>query len=200
MQFRKSTCYYSTTVSVHVFRWPKKYPIVIQCSRLWEIHTMPKQNKIPPRALWDYLIYFPPLNSFCTFMYCNIWPYVLWQLDFQIQKRIFSMETIWRNTVSIFIHMEGLECWIRSGYFLGHVKIFTNSVLHIRIGSHQKVLPIVKSLGSFFSHSFLICGYIVSLIKPKDWWSEKDIASFLLLYYCCQIHIQGGKLNWIIRI
>ena len=23
------------------------------------------------------LEYFPPLNSFCTFMYCDLWPYVL---------------------------------------------------------------------------------------------------------------------------
>ena len=39
------------------------------------------------------------LNSFRTFMYCDFWPYVLWSLDFQIQKRIVSAETIWGNTV-----------------------------------------------------------------------------------------------------
>ena len=33
-------------------------------------------------------------------MYCDLWPYVLWPLDFQIQKRIVSAETIWGNTVS----------------------------------------------------------------------------------------------------
>ena len=32
-------------------------------------------------------------------MYCDLWPYVLWPLDFQIQKRIVSAETIWGNTV-----------------------------------------------------------------------------------------------------
>ena len=32
-------------------------------------------------------------------MYCDLWPYVLWPLDFQIQKRIVSAETIWENTV-----------------------------------------------------------------------------------------------------
>ena len=32
-------------------------------------------------------------------MYCDLWPYVLWPLDFQIQKRILSAETIWGNTV-----------------------------------------------------------------------------------------------------
>ena len=32
-------------------------------------------------------------------MYCDIWPYVLWPLDFQIQKRIVAAETIWGNTV-----------------------------------------------------------------------------------------------------
>ena len=42
---------------------------------------------------------FPPLNSFRTFMYFDLWPYVLWPLDFQIQKRIVSSETMWGNTV-----------------------------------------------------------------------------------------------------
>ena len=48
--------------------------------------------------------YFPPLNSFCTFIYCDLWPYVLWPLDFQIKKRMVSAETIWGNTV--FFHKE----------------------------------------------------------------------------------------------
>ena len=39
---------------------------------------------------------------FYFFMYCDLWPYVLWPLDFQIQKRIVSAETIWGNTVYIF--------------------------------------------------------------------------------------------------
>ena len=34
-------------------------------------------------------------------MYFDLWPYVLWPLDFQIQKRIVSAETIWGNTVYI---------------------------------------------------------------------------------------------------
>ena len=38
--------------------------------------------------------------SFLPFMYCDLWPYVLWPLDFQIQKRIVSAEYIWGNTVS----------------------------------------------------------------------------------------------------
>ena len=42
---------------------------------------------------------FRPLNSFLTFMYCDLWPYVLCPLDFQVQKRIVSAETIWENTV-----------------------------------------------------------------------------------------------------
>ena len=50
------------------------------------------------------LVWFPPLNSFRTFMYCDLWPYVLWPLDFQIQKIIVSAETIWGNTV----------CWFHS--------------------------------------------------------------------------------------
>jgi hypothetical protein len=40
------------------------------------------------------LEYFPPLNTFPTFMYCDFWPYELWPLDFQVQKRIVSAETI----------------------------------------------------------------------------------------------------------
>ena len=36
-------------------------------------------------------------SKFCT-LYCDLWPYVLWPLDFQIQKRIVSSETIWGNT------------------------------------------------------------------------------------------------------
>ena len=32
-------------------------------------------------------------------MYCDLWPYLLWPLDFQIQKRIISSETIWGYTV-----------------------------------------------------------------------------------------------------
>ena len=32
-------------------------------------------------------------------MYCDLWPYVLWPLDYQIQKRIVFAETIWGNTV-----------------------------------------------------------------------------------------------------
>ena len=30
--------------------------------------------------------------SFRTFMYCDLWPYVLWSLDFWIQKRIVSYD------------------------------------------------------------------------------------------------------------
>ena len=33
-------------------------------------------------------------------MYYDLWPYVLWPLDFQIQKLIFSAKTIWGNTVT----------------------------------------------------------------------------------------------------
>ena len=33
-------------------------------------------------------------------MYCDLWPYVLCPLDFQIQKRIDSAETTWENMVS----------------------------------------------------------------------------------------------------
>ena len=47
---------------------------------------------------------FPPLNSFRTFMYCDLWPYVLWPLDFQIQKRIISVENIWGNMVCVYTH------------------------------------------------------------------------------------------------
>ena len=32
-------------------------------------------------------------------MYCDLWSYVLWPLDFQILKRIVSVETIWGNMV-----------------------------------------------------------------------------------------------------
>ena len=46
-----------------------------------------------------FLIWFPPLKSFRTFKYCDLWPYLLWPLDFQIQKRIISSETIWGYTV-----------------------------------------------------------------------------------------------------
>jgi hypothetical protein len=42
----------------------------------------------------------PPLNIFHIFMCCNLWPYILWPLDFQIKKRIVFAETIWGNTVS----------------------------------------------------------------------------------------------------
>ena len=34
-------------------------------------------------------------------MYCDLWPYVLWPLAFQIQKRIISSETIWGNPVYV---------------------------------------------------------------------------------------------------
>ena len=34
-------------------------------------------------------------------MYCDLWPYVLWPLDFGIQIGIVSAETIWGNTVGI---------------------------------------------------------------------------------------------------
>ena len=40
----------------------------------------------------------PWIVSVRTFMYCDLSPYVRWPLDFQIQKRIVSVETIWRNT------------------------------------------------------------------------------------------------------
>ena len=43
--------------------------------------------------------------SFRTFMYCELWPYVFgfgFGLDFQIQKKIVSLETIWGNTVHNF--------------------------------------------------------------------------------------------------
>ena len=62
-----------------------------------------------PKHLWIQLLFSTfvyrissySLNSFRTFMYCDLWPYVLWPLDFQIQKRIVSAETIWENTVYI---------------------------------------------------------------------------------------------------
>ena len=46
------------------------------------------------------------LNIFRTFMYCDLWPYVLWSLDLQIQKRLVSAETIWENTVCIYLPIE----------------------------------------------------------------------------------------------
>ena len=51
-------------------------------------------------------------------MYCDLWPYVLWPLDFQIQKRIVSVvsaETIWGNTVSKFF-----DCRISANSFRGN--------------------------------------------------------------------------------
>ena len=38
--------------------------------------------------------------SFRTIMYCNLWPYVLWPMDYRILKRIVSMEIIRRNMVT----------------------------------------------------------------------------------------------------
>ena len=40
------------------------------------------------------------MSSFRTFMYYELWPYILCPLDFQFQKRILSAKTIPRNTVS----------------------------------------------------------------------------------------------------
>ena len=45
------------------------------------------------------LDYFPPLNSVRTFMYCDLWSYVLWSLDFQNKKRIVFAKIIWGDTV-----------------------------------------------------------------------------------------------------
>ena len=47
--------------------------------------------------------------SFRTFMYCDLWPYVLWPLDFQVQKRIVSAEIIWGNTVILNIRNQLLK-------------------------------------------------------------------------------------------
>ena len=58
-----------------------------------------KLNNIFPHLV-SALELFPPSNSFRTFMYCDLWPYLLWPLDFQIQKRIVSAETTWENMVS----------------------------------------------------------------------------------------------------
>ena len=41
-------------------------------------------------------------------MYCDLWPYVLWPLDFKIQKRIVSAETIRGNTVHMYISIHFL--------------------------------------------------------------------------------------------
>ena len=45
-------------------------------------------------------------------MCCDLWPYVLWPLDFQSQKRIFSAETIWGNRVTWKIFWISGQSWI----------------------------------------------------------------------------------------
>ena len=50
----------------------------------------------PTHAIITYFV----LTLWSSSVYCDHWPYVLWPLDFQIQKRIVSAETIWGNTVA----------------------------------------------------------------------------------------------------
>ena len=47
-------------------------------------------------------------------MYCDPWPYVLWPLDFQIQKIIVSAETIWGNTVFEVVFTWWFQCSVET--------------------------------------------------------------------------------------
>ena len=50
-------------------------------------------------------------------MYCDLWSYVLWPLDFQIQKRIVSAETIWGNTVYVLCLFPTIYFSLKDGEF-----------------------------------------------------------------------------------
>ena len=78
-------------------------------------------------------------------MYCDLWPYVLWPLDFQIQKRIVSVETIWGNTV------DGKICndnFITGPYWNGKcfhfftMMISATTLFFCKIDQNQDSLPV----------------------------------------------------------
>ena len=62
-------------------------------------------------------------------MYCDIWPYVLWPLDFQIQKRIVSAETIWGNMV--------IKIEFEKGSLILHLFLNFGGYCYIHIGMYQ---------------------------------------------------------------
>ena len=107
-------------------------------------------------------------------MYCDLWPYVLWPLHFQIQKRIVSAETIWGNTVfkSNFrfrikidnkYHITALFIFIKMPIWRSLIKCKPNSIswklfkIHIwRIGSMiwWKGTQVLSTLGKSKKHPF----------------------------------------------
>ena len=62
------------------------------------IHFSNLQNTVFPHIV-SALEYFPPLNSFRTFMYCNLWPYVQlsWNYYYFVQNLYFDnkMKNLW---------------------------------------------------------------------------------------------------------
>ena len=86
----------SLVFSIWPFRSDSDWALVSTCSP--EIGRNPESDRVRKKRnrnqqkKKEYRI---SSYSFRTLM----WPYVLWPLDFQIQKRIVSAETIWGNTV-----------------------------------------------------------------------------------------------------
>ena len=76
-------------------------------------------------------------------MYCDLWPYVLWPLDFQIQKRIVSAETIWGNTVCT----NSFVAWIPISYLWKKYRRSPHFVIS------EFVIPAISWFG--FRHYFV---------------------------------------------
>ena len=96
-------------------------------------------------------------------MYCDLWPYLLWPLDFQIQKRIVYEETIWGNTVF------ATQLWVYDFYF-----------------SHKEILLLISGLivsTGDISEDLITLEFRVkaeSIPRCFLWqeWSESDWISF----------------------
>ena len=118
--------------------------------------------------------------SFRNFMYCDLWHYVLWPLDFQIQKRIVSTETIWGNTVHTLIMVlltkqqliKIFVCNIFQKNGQGSIQHLRHAVLIIPIGHLWYILQIItmKSILWNQRNLKLKCDFIMALTPIVEHW------------------------------
>ena len=110
-------------------------------------------------------------------MFCDLWPYILWPLDFIIQKRIVSDETIWGNTVSKLFSLYILRKYpsieiplLRKGWHLKKINLW--SIQKNQIYLSRDLYNKIEISRCQFDHS------VINLASILRIWSAKKFVKY----------------------